>query len=148
MKRLMNFVVLFLFISFSCLDLSANIMNVFPSREQVQQMLMSRSWYIIKGEGTGGPALAGGTFVFTSTHRDLSFDGRPIGKQRYKVLSTRPSKSGESYFFDLEIVNSDGGKTLFEECMVKPSGSIIIRRSGGTLMGTKLKDMYLEIVGR
>jgi hypothetical protein len=50
-------------------------------------------------------------------------------------------------FFDVEIINTDGGKSWVEEHMMKSTGSIIIRRPGGTLMGTKLKDMYLEVVG-
>jgi len=50
-------------------------------------------------------------------------------------------------FFDVEIINADGGKSWVEKHMTKSTGSIIIRRPGGKLMGTKLKDMYLEVVG-
>jgi hypothetical protein len=105
MKRQMTFFVLFLLVILSYVNLHAKLVNVLPSKEHVQQMLMSRSWYIVKGEGTGGPALAGGTFVFSTTHRDYSYEGRPLGKQKYKIISTRNTKSGDSYFFDLEIIN-------------------------------------------
>lgn len=110
-------------------------------------MLMNSRWYIAKGEGPVGPALAGGTYTYSATHRDYAYEGRAIGKQKYKVISVRPSKTGTSYFFDVEIINPDGGKSWVEEHMMKSSGSIIIRRPGGNLMGTKLKDMYLEVVG-
>jgi len=63
------------------------------------------------------------------------------------MIIIRHSQTGTSYFFDVEIINTDGGKSWVEEYMMKSTGSIIIRRPGGTLMGTKLKDMYLEVVG-
>ena len=50
-------------------------------------------------------------------------------------------------FSYMQIINADGGKSWVEEHMMKSTGSIIIRRPGGNLMGTKLKDMYLEVVG-
>ena len=50
-----------------------------------------------------------------------------------------------SYFFDLKI-NTDEGKSWVEECMVKPSGSIIIRKEGFSPYQKTNKSMYLEIV--
>ena len=116
-----------------------------PTKAEVQQMLMDSRWYIAKGEGPGGPLLAGGTYTYNPTHRDYAYEGRPLGKQKYKIISVRPSKSDVSYFFDVEIINTDGGKSWLEEYMMKSTGSIVIRRPGGTLMGKKLRDMFLEI---
>jgi hypothetical protein len=147
MKHLLTYLTLCIIALTGMQTLQAKKKLVLPSRGEVQQMLMNSRWYIAKGEGPGGPALAGGTYTYSATHRDYVYEGRPLGKQKYKVISVRPSKTGTSYFFDVEIINADGGKSWVEEHMMKSTGSIIIRRPGGTLMGTKLKDMYLEVVG-
>ena len=115
-----------------------------PSKGEVQQLLMSSRWYIAKGEGPGGAILVGGTYDFSTTHRRVTL-GRETGTMKYKILSVRPSQSGMSYFFDLKI-NTDEGKSWVEECMVKPSGSIIIRKEGFSPYQKTNKSMYLEIV--
>jgi len=147
MKHILSYLTICIIAFTGIQPLQAKKKFLLPSKGEVQQMLMNSRWYIAKGEGPGAFALKGGTYTYSATFRDFTYEGRQIGKQKYKVISVRPSKTGTSYFFDVEIINTDGGKSWVEEYMMKSTGSIIIRRPGGTLMGTKLKDMYLEVVG-
>jgi hypothetical protein len=110
----------------------------------VRNFLLGR-WYIVRGEGPGGNLAVGGVYEFTSTHRIVTF-GRESGKLKYSIFTVRPSKSGESYFFDLQIVNPETGKSWIEECMIKPSGSIIIRSEGSKALFGSGKDKLIEIV--
>ncbi len=115
-----------------------------PSKADITNFLIGR-WYIVRGEGPGGNLAVGGVYEFTSTHRIVTF-GRESGKLKYSILTVRPSKSGESYFFDLKINNPETGKSWFEECMIKPSGSIIIRSEGSKELFGSGKDKLIEIV--
>ena len=122
---------------------SSNIKTL-PTISEVRNFLLGR-WYIVRGEGPGGNLAVGGVYEFTSTHRIVTF-GRESGKLKYSILTVRPSKSGESYFFDLKINNPETGKSWFEECMIKPSGSIILRSEGSKELFGSGKDKLIEIV--
>jgi hypothetical protein len=144
MKHLLTYLTLCIIALTGMHTLQAKKGIALPSKGEVQQMLMNSRWYIAKGEGPGGAILVGGTYEFSSTRRRVTF-GRETGTMKYAIVSVRPSQSGMSYFFDLKI-NTDEGKSWVEECMVKPSGSIIIRKDGFSPYRKTNQSMYLEIV--
>jgi hypothetical protein len=117
-----------------------------PTIAEVQKFITGQ-WYISKGEGPGGLMMVKGIFEITTTHIRAIF-GKVIGSpNKYTILSIRPTSSGLGYFIDIKIDrNKASSISEFEEWMVKPSGSIVIRRPGITFSGPTKKDMFLEII--
>jgi hypothetical protein len=144
MKKYFTYLTIWILAFIGMQTMQAKNRFALPTKAEVQQMLMDSRWYIAKGEGPGGPLLVGGTYEYSATHRTVKH-GLASSSMKYKIISVRPSQSGMSYFFDVKINSTDSGTSWVEECMLKPSGSMIIRREGFS-WGGKEKVMFLEIV--